>query len=234
MPRPPRDPRTAPPPPAAAASAPDAPDRTPELAALQREVAELRGSEASFRSLLDDSGDPIFSFARDGTYRYVNRAFAAGVCKRREEIVGRRIWDVFEPAEAKKRHAVLEEVFDTGRPKVFEVRVPRPDGDRWYLTTVQPVLDASGAVVSAMCSSKDFTERRRLETQMEERLAELEAALAHVKRLQGIIPICAHCHSVRTDPETWQRLEAYVAEHSDAQFSHGICPSCLERHYPGG
>jgi len=196
------------------------------------EIDLLRASEASFRALLDESSDPIFSFLPDGTYRYVNRAFAAGVGRPREEIVGRRIWDVFEAAEAEKRYAVLRQVFDTGKPKVFEVRVPRPDGDRYYLTTVQPVLDAAGAVASAMCSSKEITDRRRMEQQLQERLAELEDALAHVKRLQGIIPICAHCHSVRSDPENWQRLEAYVAEHSDAQFSHGICPACLELHYP--
>jgi len=196
------------------------------------EVAALRASEASFRALLDESSDPIFSFLRDGTYRYVNQAFAAGVGRPRQEIVGRRIWDVFEPAEAEKRYAVLRQVFDTGKAKVFEVRVPRPDGDRYYLTTVQPVLDAAGVVVSAMCSSKEITDRRRMEEQLQLRLTELEAALAHVKRLQGIIPICAHCHSVRRDPENWQRLEAYVSEHSEAQFSHGICPACLEKHYP--
>ena len=202
-----------------------------ELDVLSREVAQLRASEASFRTLLDESSDPIFSFERGGLYRYVNQAFADGVRRPREEIIGHRIWDVFEPAEAEKRYAVLKEVFDTGQPKVFEVRVPRPDGDRYFLTTVQPVRGAEGAVTSAMCSSKDITERRRMEAQLQERLVELEQALAHVHRLQGIIPICAHCHSVRRDPETWQRLESYVAEHSEAKFSHGICPSCLERYY---
>ena len=205
-----------------------------ELEALRRQLEQLRASEASFRSLLDESSDPIFSFLPDGTYRYVNQAFARGVGRAREEIVGRRIFDVFEPSEAEKRFAVLRQVFRTGLPRVFDVRVPQREGDRFYQTTVQPVLGADGAVVSAMCSSKDVTDRHRMETELTERLGELEAALAHVKRLQGIIPICAHCHSVRRDPETWQQLEAYVSEHSEAQFSHGICPACAERHFPGG
>jgi len=204
-----------------------------EVDALRLELSALRSSEASFRTLLDDSSDPIFSFHRDGTYRYVNRAFAAGVGKAREAIIGRRIEDVFDPGEAEKRLAVLREVFESGLPKVFEVRVPRADGDRYYLTTVQPVLDAGGAVASAMCSSKEITERRRMEAQLRERLAELEAALTHVKQLQGIIPICAYCRRVRKDPETWQQLEAYVAEHSGAQFSHGICSTCLDSRFPG-
>ncbi len=213
---------------------PGPPAAAGELEALRRQVEQLRASEASFRSLLDESSDPIFSFLPDGTYRYVNQAFARGVGRAREEIVGRRIFDVFEPSEAEKRFAVLRQVFRTGLPKVFDVRVPQREGDRFYQTTVQPVLDADGAVVSAMCSSKDVTDRRRMETELTERLGELEAALAHVKRLQGIIPICAHCHSVRRDPETWQQLETYVSEHSEAQFSHGICPTCAERHFPGG
>jgi PAS domain S-box-containing protein len=205
-----------------------------ELAALRQEVAALRASEASFRTLLDESSDPIFSFLPDGTYRYVNQAFASGVGKPREEIIGRRIFDVFSPSEAEKRFAVLRQVFQTGLTKEFDVRVPRPDGDRFYLTTVKPVIDAAGAVVSAMCISKEITERRRMEAELTERLVELETALAHVKRLQGIIPICAHCHSIRRDPETWQRLEAYVSEQTEAQFSHGICPACMALHYPEG
>lgn len=207
-------------------------DAKKEIDALRREVAQLRVSEANFRVLLDESSDPIFSFEPDGTYRYVNQAFASGVRKTREQIVGHRIWDVFEPAEAEKRYAVLKEVFDTGKTKVFEVRVPRPDGDLYFLTTVQPVLGARGEVTSAMCSSKDITDRRRMEAQLQERLVALEDALAHVRRLQGIIPICAHCHNVRRDPETWQGLDKYVAEHSDARFSHGICPDCIAKYYP--
>ncbi len=61
---------------------------------------------------------------------------------------------------------------------------------------------------------------------------ELEAALAHVRILQGIIPICAHCHKIRDDRESWRGMEEYLEAHSDAQFSHGICPECLEKYYP--
>ena len=61
---------------------------------------------------------------------------------------------------------------------------------------------------------------------------ELAAALKHVKTLQGIIPICMHCHKIRADEEAWHRLEAYIEDHSDAHFSHGICPECIEKYYP--
>jgi DNA-binding response OmpR family regulator len=62
-------------------------------------------------------------------------------------------------------------------------------------------------------------------------ISELQDALTHVKTLQGVLPICMHCHKIRTDDKAWQRLEAYIEVHSDAKFSHGLCPECLEKHY---
>ena len=61
---------------------------------------------------------------------------------------------------------------------------------------------------------------------------ELEAKFARIKRFDGIIPICMHCKSIRNDDGVWQILEQYLTEHGDAAFSHGICPSCMEKHYP--
>lgn len=64
------------------------------------------------------------------------------------------------------------------------------------------------------------------------KVVELAEALEHVKTLQGIIPICMHCHSIRNDEQAWSRLESYIEQHSTAQFSHAICPECLLKHYP--
>ncbi|WP_321508212.1 PAS domain S-box protein [uncultured Methanoregula sp.] len=135
-----------------------------------KKLAELalRESEEKHRLLLDESSDPIFSFYPDGTYRYVNRAFAEGVGKTVDEITGKRISDVFSKDEAEKRFFVLRGVFSSGEQKVFEVRVPHPDGDRYYLTTVSPIKDESGAVLSVICSSKEITDRRNAENELRE------------------------------------------------------------------
>lgn len=58
---------------------------------------------------------------------------------------------------------------------------------------------------------------------------ELEAALAQVKKLEGIIPICMYCKKIRDDQSSWQQLEKYISEHSEAKFSHGVCPDCYEK-----
>jgi phosphoserine phosphatase RsbU/P len=67
--------------------------------------------------------------------------------------------------------------------------------------------------------------RRRLA----ERVQELESAMGRVKQLHGLLPICAYCKKIRDDQNYWQRVEEYVSAHSDAQFSHGICPQCYEQ-----
>ena len=71
-----------------------------------------------------------------------------------------------------------------------------------------------------------------LQSALAEQVHSLQEALAHVKTLQGILPICMHCHKIRNDQQSWERLEKYITEHSEAQFTHGLCPECLEKHYP--
>ena len=67
-----------------------------------------------------------------------------------------------------------------------------------------------------------------LQQSLAERVSELESALAHVKLLQGILPICSYCKHVRDDHNYWQTVESYVTRHSEARFSHSICPGCYD------
>ena len=64
-----------------------------------------------------------------------------------------------------------------------------------------------------------------------EKVGQLEEALDHVQRLQGLLPICMHCKKIRDDTHTWHRMETYIEEHSDALFSHALCDECLSRYY---
>jgi hypothetical protein len=65
------------------------------------------------------------------------------------------------------------------------------------------------------------------------KVAELRLALEHIKTLRGIVPICANCKKIRDDQGYWKQVEEYVRDHSEAEFSHGICPACMEKLYPG-
>jgi phosphoserine phosphatase RsbU/P len=66
-----------------------------------------------------------------------------------------------------------------------------------------------------------------LQQKLAERVKELQEALTNVKQLRGLLPICSYCKRIRGDDQYWQQVEGYIADHSDAQFSHGICPSCF-------
>jgi hypothetical protein len=76
---------------------------------------------------------------------------------------------------------------------------------------------------------RDITERRKVEEERELLVERLRDALAKVKTLSGLLPICAWCKKIRDDKGYWTRLEEYIAGHSDADFTHGICPDCAAK-----
>jgi PAS domain-containing protein len=78
----------------------------------------------------------------------------------------------------------------------------------------------------------DVTDRHRAEAEQERLVQELQSALARVKLLSGLLPICANCKSIRNDEGYWKQIESYISSHSEATFSHGICPECLNKLYP--
>jgi phosphoserine phosphatase RsbU/P len=68
----------------------------------------------------------------------------------------------------------------------------------------------------------------KLQTSLAARVAELEVALAHVQRLQGLLPICSYCKKVRNETNYWEQVDSYLTSHSDVRLTHGICPQCME------
>jgi DNA-binding response OmpR family regulator len=70
----------------------------------------------------------------------------------------------------------------------------------------------------------------QLQEALLERFHQLEESLKRVKQLQGLLPICSYCKKIRNDRNYWEQVDAYVASHSEAQFSHGVCPECYELH----
>jgi DNA-binding response OmpR family regulator len=79
---------------------------------------------------------------------------------------------------------------------------------------------------------QEIAERMRAEAQREQLIGQLQEALANIKTLRGLVPICAACKKIRDDRGYWNQLESYLLNHTEAQFSHGICPECIRRLYP--
>lgn len=78
----------------------------------------------------------------------------------------------------------------------------------------------------------EIEERKRVENERERLIHELQEALAEVKTLSGLLPICSSCKKIRDDKGYWNQLESYISKHSEAEFSHGICPECAKKLYP--
>jgi HAMP domain-containing protein len=87
-------------------------------------------------------------------------------------------------------------------------------------------------IAGAIANSLLYDERRRILEERESLIRELQKALVEVKTLRGILPICASCKKIRDDRGYWNQIEAYVRDHSEAEFSHGLCPDCFEKLYP--
>ncbi|HXW00169.1 MAG TPA: response regulator [Anaerolineae bacterium] len=94
-----------------------------------------------------------------------------------------------------------------------------------YLVKPPRARELERAIIIAMARFDDLMKLRRLNK-------ELQAALAKVKMLSGLLPICASCKKIRDDKGYWQQVEVYIQDHSEAEFTHGFCPDCLAKLYP--
>src|SRR4030095_8260708 len=95
-----------------------------------------------------------------------------------------------------------------------------------------PIRDEAGQTVGNILVFRDVSERKQHEAEREKLIAELQQALASVKTLRGLLPLCPWCKQMRDDDGYWQNVEGYIQAHSDAEFTHGICPECFEKIVP--
>lgn len=141
------------------------------------------------------------------------------------EVIGRRVEEVPGPlgaAIAGLRDQAVEHV---------EMSLPG-DPERYIDMRLSPLLDRDGSASGSVLVIHDLSERRALELEREKLITELRAALGDIKTLRGLLPICASCKKIRDDKGSWRGLERYIMDHSDAQFSHDICPDCMRKLYP--
>jgi len=100
------------------------------------------------------------------------------------------------------------------------------------LENVTVILTVAGVLLSLVIAFIATYRSRKYESVLLEKNSKLQKALDEIKTLRGIIPICAHCKQIRDDEGMWKRMEEYIHAHSEASFSHGICPGCMQEHYP--
>ena len=101
-----------------------------------------------------------------------------------------------------------------------------------YITKPLRKLELLPRVMSALSLKREMDERKLAYAKLEANNQELQSALAEVKVLSGLLPICSYCKKIRNDSGYWSQIEAYIGEHSHANFSHGICPGCMQAKHP--
>jgi PAS domain S-box-containing protein len=102
----------------------------------------------------------------------------------------------------------------------------------WVRSMGEAVRDAEGRIIRLQGAFQDVTDRKQVEAEREKLIKELQNALAEVKTLRGILPICMNCKMIRNDEGAWTQLELYIKEHTGAEFSHGMCEPCAKKMYP--
>jgi PAS domain S-box-containing protein len=157
-----------------------------------------------------------------------------------EEAMAQKIEDVLTPTSLKAIGEVLleergiesSEQKDPSRSRTVLLELKCKDGTTvWTEVKITTLRDSDGQPIEFIGVTRDITERKRIEEEREQLVRDLQKALSEVKKLKGIFPICASCKKIRDDKGYWRQIEAYIRDHSEAEFSHGICPDCMKKLY---
>jgi PAS domain S-box-containing protein len=192
------------------------------------------------RTLIDNLPDYIFVKDRERRFLIANTATAQLMGRERpDELLGKKDED-FYPAKLGEEFQADEEKVFAGEPIINkdEPHVDQQGCRREILTTKIPLHDNAGKIVGLVGISRDITELKQKELALQSALAEqerlvadLQAALNHVKTLQGLLPICGFCHKIRNSEGNWERLETFISSRTDADFTHSFCPDCGNKYY---
>ena len=198
----------------------------------KRLLLEVKAQEEKFSKAFHSSPYAI-SLTRlsDGRIVEVNEGFLNISGFTRPELfgyttLGLHLWD-----KSEDRAAVVSELSRTGKVHGREVIFRKKSGDMITGLLNADVLSINGERC-ILSSISDVTEKKRAATEREKLIEKLQEALVRVKQLSGLLPICAHCKKIRDDKGYWKKLETYIQDHSEAEFSHGICPECGKKLYP--
>jgi PAS domain S-box-containing protein len=217
-----------------------------ELASRRRAESKLSETLTLQNAIFNSANYAIVTTDKNGVVQMFNSAAERLLGYSAKEITGKTtpmLWR--DPQEVAERAANLSGRFGHPLRPTFEtviakIELDRIDQGEWTFTrkdgtrfpsslVVTGLADAHGNLTGYLEFFHDISERKHYEAEREELVVELQEALAHVKTLSGLIPICAWCKSIRSDTGYWQNVEEYVRAHSEAKFSHGICPSCQEK-----
>jgi PAS domain S-box-containing protein len=167
----------------------------------------------------------------DGKIYEVNEGYVNITGYLLSEVSGKTTFELQIWADIDDRAAVVDELNKHGRVQDKEVRFKTKSGGILTGLYSAEIVTINNQKSILGCFN-DITERIRAERERERLIEERSKALSEIKVLSGMLPICASCKKIRDDSGYWNQIESYIKSHSEADFSHGICPDCVKKLYP--
>jgi len=202
----------------------------------QRTAAELNLSRQMLEEVTQGITESILLLSKTYRILWANKAALKQTGLTLADIVGRYCYEVSHhrtiPCEHPDDLCPLPELLKSGTAKMVEHTHYDADGDSITVEIdVYPIRNAQGEIEKIIHVAKDVTERKRLQEEREKLIQELQSALQTVKVMSGLLPICASCKKIRNDTGYWEQLEVFIADHSEAVFTHGLCPECIPKYF---
>jgi PAS domain S-box-containing protein len=215
-------------------------ERTAELEIknrmLTKEIAErMRAEEKAeqLASIVASSDDAIIGKSLDGTITSWNKGAEKLYGYSSKEAIGRSILFLIPPDSHEDITNILATIKRGEHTSHSESSRQKKDGTIINVSlTISPTWNTEGEIVGAATIARDISELKQAQHQRERLILELQEALAKVRTLSGLLPICASCKKIRDDKGYWEQIEVYIRDRSEAEFSHGICPECAQKLYP--
>jgi PAS domain S-box-containing protein len=209
---------------------------TASMLSLGREVTRRRLLEAQLRLAVAEATDlyehapcGYHSLDQEGRFVRVNLVQAEWLGASPQALLGRPFRDCLTAESRERFDAVFAPFVHGGVDDHLELELRLAAGGRSIAVTANALRDAEGSFVRSRATSVDVTIAKEAEAEREQLIAELRHALANVRSLSGLLPMCAWCKKIRNDKGYYEQIEAFLLSHADIQFSHGICPECSAR-----
>ena len=206
-----------------------APAITREMEAAQTRRARARGEAAQqfLAAIVESSEDAIYGKTLDGVVVSWNDGAKRIFGYSAEEIIGHSISLLYPIDLRDEMDDIMTRVRRGEMVGVHEtMRVHREGRYVPVSVTISPIKDETGKIIGASGIARDISRRKHDEEERTKLVHRLTETLKQVKTLTGLLPICASCKRIRDDHGYWQQVETYISRHSDAIFSHSICPDC--------
>jgi PAS domain S-box-containing protein len=212
------------------------------IPAIERELREAKGrrerklavQNVSYLAAIGDSAEEaIIGQDMQGTITTWNLGAGRLYGYPAAEAIGQPALMIVPPSLHKESGDLLKKLWRAELVEPLETERRRKDGAPVNVCdTMSVIRDTAGHIIGASSIAYDITERKKIEAERTQLITHLNETLSKVKTLSGLLPICASCKKIRDDHGYWQKLETFVHEHSEAEFSHSICPDCMRLLYP--